>query len=185
MEFTLYYRGELKVNGKPKAKQELRRHFHSQLKNLWSQMPLNEMNSFLDLNPEQGKISIIKTIGNFNFAPLVTEKLNLIAELKITMLRPESPGSIITQSGDIDNRLKTLFDALKIPKEPTAIPNNDNPSESENPFFCLLEDDSLITKVQVDTDRLLEECQNKSEVVLLIHVTTKTTRSSWDNIGFG
>jgi hypothetical protein len=184
MEFTLYYRGELKANGKAKAKQELRRHFHFQLKNLWSQLPLSELNSYLKLDPPEGEFSIIKTTGNFNFAPLISEKLNLIAELKITMLRPEPPGSIITQSGDIDNRLKTLFDALRVPIK-SEIPDNENASEFENPFFCLLEDDNLITKVQVDTDRLLDDCKNESEVVLLINVTTKVTRSRYANLGFG
>lgn len=184
MEFTLYYRGELKANRGSKDKQTLRRQFHVQLKNLWQQLPLSEMHNFLDNTPGSST-SIIKAKRNFNFVPLVNENLNMVAELKITMLRPEPPGSIITQGGDIDNRLKTLFDALKMPSEPTAIPQDDIPSEDENPFFCLLEDDNLITKVQVETDRLLEPYQSLSEVVLLIHVTTKVTRTSYNNIGLG
>lgn len=99
------------------------------------------------------------------------------------MLRPEPPGSIITQAGDIDNRLKTLFDALKVPKEASALPPNDDPQEGETSFFCLLEDDNLITKVSVGTDRLLDPCQSSSEVVMLIHVTTKATRASYANTG--
>ena len=99
------------------------------------------------------------------------------------MLRPEPPGSIITQGGDIDNRLKTLFDALKVPKESLAIPPEDKPKDVETPFFCLLEDDNLITKVSVVTDRLLEKCQSASAVEMLIQVTTKTTRQSWGNMG--
>ncbi|MBI5677496.1 MAG: hypothetical protein HZC52_03175 [Planctomycetes bacterium] len=42
MEFTLYYRGYLKANSRPKEKQELRRYFHAQLKRLWHQIPLKE-----------------------------------------------------------------------------------------------------------------------------------------------
>lgn len=185
MEFTLYYRGDLKANRGPKEKQELRRHFHSQLKCLWEQMPLKERHKLLEKEPKSGDVGILKLINGFYFAPLVTEKLNLIAELKITLLRPEAPGSIITQAGDIDNRLKTLFDALKVPSEPTAIPSGDQPVAGEDPFFCLLEDDNLITKVGVETDRLLDECKSTSEVVLLVHVTTKTTRMSWANMGLG
>ena len=185
MEFTLYYRGELKANGRPKEKQELRRFFHVQLKRLWQQIPLNEYHEMLEKEPANGSIGIIQSINGFNFAPLVSEGLNLIAELRITLLRPEPPGSIITQAGDIDNRLKTLFDALKVPAEPTAIPSDDHPEEGEEPFYCLLEDDNLITKVQVETDRLLDECKTTSEVVLLIHVTTKATRPSWANMGLG
>jgi hypothetical protein len=101
------------------------------------------------------------------------------------LLRPEPPGSIISQGGDIDNRLKTLFDALKVPTEPTALPLSAKPTDDENPFFCLLQDDNLITKVQVSTDRLLDSCESTSEVVLLIHVTTKAVRASWANTGLG
>ena len=185
MEFTLYYRGDLKANRGPKEKQDLRRRFHAQLKCLWEQMPLKERHELLEKEPKSGNIGILRLINGYSFAPLVTEKLNLIAELKITLLRPEPPGSIITQGGDIDNRLKTLFDALKVPTEPTAILPGDKPLAGEDPFFCLLEDDNLITKVQVETDRLFDECQSTSEVVLLVHVTTKATRMSWANMGLG
>lgn len=184
MEFTLHYRGNLKGNGGPKDKQALRRHFHVQLKSLWQQLPLSDMHKFIDDMP-CSNTSIIREKHGFKFVPLVCEKLNLVAELKIIMLRPEPPGSIITQGGDIDNRLKTLFDALKIPSEPTALPKGDYPSADEYPFFCLLEDDNLITKVNVETDRLLEPCTSSSEVILLIHITTKVTRTSYNNIGFG
>jgi len=185
MEFTLHYRGELKAKRGSKDKQLLRRHFHAQLKILWQQIPLNGRKELLEKEPGDGEVSIIRTANGFDFAPFINEQLNLIAELKITLLRPEPPGSIITQSGDIDNRLKTLFDALKVPKESSAIPTGDTPAEGETPFFCLLEDDNLITKVSVETDRLLYHCESSSEVVLLIHVTTKATRSSWANIGLG
>jgi hypothetical protein len=59
-------------------------------------------------------ISVIEEVGQNHFAPLVTDKLHLICDLKVTMLRPGEPGGVISV-GDIDNRLKTLFDALSIP----------------------------------------------------------------------
>lgn len=52
--------------------------------------------------------------------------------------------------GDIDNRLKTLFDALRLPNQTNELVGYDNPAPDENPFFCLLEDDSLITHVSVE-----------------------------------
>src|SRR6185437_9442927 len=107
----------------------------------------------------------------------------MVAELSITFLRPEPPGSLVTQGGDIDNRLKTLFDALRMPKDISELPPGDAPAEGETPFFCLLEDDNLITKIAVNTDRLLKPPPKPSHVVLLIHVTTKPTRLIWANIG--
>ena len=48
-------------------------------------------------------------------------------------------------------------------------------------FFCLLEDDNLVTGLSVTTDRLLDldrvtgSTHTGSEVLLLIHVETKRT----------
>lgn len=42
MQFTLYYRGELRSNAKRKAKHELRKCFHRQLKQLWQSPPLSD-----------------------------------------------------------------------------------------------------------------------------------------------
>jgi hypothetical protein len=78
--------------------------------------------------------------------------------------------------------LKTLFDALRIPREKKEIPEGDIAGDNENLFFCLLEDDNLITKVAIATDRLLIPCNDSSFVHLLIVVQTKATRLSLDYI---
>lgn len=183
MEFTLYYRGTLRANGRAKDKHELRKHFHKQLSVLWTQKPLKAFSKNL-LN-ESYPCNLLRKVGNFSFAPLVAERIALIAELYISLLRPESPGAIITQSGDIDNRLKTLLDALRMPKSPEEIPQDTAVGINENPFFCLLEDDNLITRISVTTDRLLESNIDPSEVVLTIHVTTKQLEVYIDTAGLG
>jgi hypothetical protein len=194
MEFTLVYQGTLRANGSIKEKQDIRREFHKQLAELWKQEPLSSrtQNSPVLLNNvvttgmlSTDPTSVMQKVNDFQFIPIVSSKLNLIAELDITFLRPEPPGCIVTQGGDIDNRLKTLFDAFRIPKESKEIPKGDVPSPGENPFYCLLEDDSLITKVAVRTDRLLKPCTDSSFVELLIAVRTKITRMSWDNMDLG
>ena len=53
--------------------------------------------------------------------------------------------------GDIDGQIKTLFDALGIP-ENTEETANATPDKDEQPFFCLLQDDRLVTEVRVTTD---------------------------------
>lgn len=185
MRFTLHYRGTLKANRGAKDKHALRRYFHEQLRCLWGQVPLTDYRGYLSENVGENKISLVHSIGRFKFVPLVSSRLHLAAELKITLLRPGPPGQLISQSGDIDNRLKTLLDALKVPKEPTALPQGEVPLENETPFFCLLEDDSLITAISVETDRLLETPADPNDVLLLIHVTTRITRAIWGNSGLG
>jgi hypothetical protein len=117
------------------------------------------------------------------FAPLVSERLHMATDLTITLLRPEPPGRIVTQGGDIDNRLKTLLDALKVPRQPDDLPASAEPSEEEMPFFCLVSDDQLITNLDIKTDRLLDPSAEASEVVLLIHVRTRLLKGTLANLG--
>ena len=184
MRFTLYYRGELKANAKPDAKHRLRQYFHQQLRNCWNEMPLNDFHVFLANPPGPSKPSVLMKRHGFTFAPLVSESLGLVAELDILMLWPQPPGAIVSGGGDIDNRLKTLFDALKVPSEPTALPSGAAPSVEEVPFFCLLEDDRLITRVSIETDRFLEPVTTQAEVALFLRVGTRQIRIPWGMVGF-
>ena len=183
MEFRLTYRGPLRANAGPADKQAIRRVLHGQMRLLWEQHPLLDYQGYLTDQPEQEAIGVIQGVGKFRLAPLVTERLNLTAELDITFLRPEAPGALLTQGGDIDNRLKTLFDALRMPRVPNEIPVGDAPRKGEDPLFCLLEDDNLVTSVAVTTDRLLEAVENPAEVLLVIHVRTRGTKVTYGNIG--
>lgn len=95
------------------------------------------------------------TVGNFNCVPLVRGELSLVTSIHVLFLRPAHPGAVLINSGDIDGRIKTLFDALQVPK-PGQLKSGETPSDDEKPFFCLVEDDSLITHVAVETDTLLQ-----------------------------
>lgn len=185
MEFRLIYDGPLKAAAGVNDKHELRKPFHEQFKVLWKQIPLSDNKDLLEDPPKKNRISVIADFDNFKFAPLVCEKLHLICELDITLLRPEAPGSVITQGGDIDNRLKTLFDSLRMPKNKNEIPSKILSEDLDKPFFCLLEDDNLITKVNVSTDRLLRENAGQNDVVIVIHITTRAVRAIWGNMGLG
>jgi len=186
MEFTLTYDGPLKASGSVKEKHKLRQNFHNQLLVLWSQIPLCELaRTHGWLFSEKYQFSMINCINNFKFLSLITSKQSLVAELRVTLLRPEPPGQIVTQCGDIDNRLKTLLDALRIPKDTQEIPKGCQPEPNEAPFFhCLLEDDNLITKLSVETDRLLETHADSSFVKLLIHVKSTVISKTDENLCF-
>jgi hypothetical protein len=202
MEFILYYRGPLKSNGTALDKHHLREYFNFQLSELWNQAPLLYFKKeALDPNPIVPGLkipdenlrefpqmiifpSIIKKEQGISFVPLINKKLFMVAELDITLLRPEVPGNIITQGGDIDNRIKTLLDALKIPDK-NQISAIKSKISVPDPFFCLLEDDALVTKLTVSTNRLLEPNLNKSEVILMIQVTTKKIIETIHNISLG
>src|SRR4051812_48758596 len=113
MEFRLHYRGPLKSNGTPSDKHALRKHFHRQLAVLWDQLPLSDHEELRSLAEMPGKASLLEKKHGFVFVPLVSERIHLAAYLRILFLRPEAPGRVVGGGGDLDNRMKTLLDALK------------------------------------------------------------------------
>jgi hypothetical protein len=83
--------------------------------------------------------------------------------------------------GDLDNRLKTLFDALSVPNPDQIVDDK----TIDDPIHCLLEDDSLITKIDVDSQRLLSRPNaSKHEVQLIIEVDVRVTQSRTYNQPF-
>ena len=99
----------------------------------------------------------------YRFVPLVTEYFDLLCSLHILFLRHDVPGSAI-QAGDIDNRIKTLIDALRVPHNQAELVRNDAcPRDDEDPFFCLLEDDNQVSGFSVETDTLLEPPDGSSD----------------------
>lgn len=105
-------------------------------------------------------------VGEKRYTPLVRESLSLACELKILFLRDQDPGDMFSQAGDLDNRIKTLFDALRMPKKDEQ---DKNPPASDH-LHCLLEDDSLISHFSVETDRLLDPASHGKRVILIIDV---------------
>jgi hypothetical protein len=185
MNFTLYYRGLLKSNRGAKEKQELRRHFHVQLKELWTHLPLSTYRAnFLDKAQQDQSLNILHAVGGFEFAPLVCGTTSMTADLNITLFRPQAPGELVGEGGDLDNRVKTLLDALKVP-EANAVPAGDKPNADESPFYCVVEDDKLITGLTVVTERLLEPNLDRNEVLLLVKVTTHLVTTKIGTIGLG
>lgn len=108
-----------------------------------------------------------------------------MCELDILFLRTEPPGSLFTtnKAGDLDNRLKVLFDALRIPQADSELPPAALPSIDEDPLFCLLENDNLITAVRLESERLLYAADTERDHVrLVIKVTVKAQQFAWSTI---
>jgi hypothetical protein len=200
-------------SGRVSEKHMIRKSLHKQLAQLWQALPVLKMRTgtYTVLNPgaaewdEQTqrytrrvmattdlKESLWKTLGKkfdrcgYKFVPLVSNHLKLSCGLDILFLRRDMPGvTLIRSGGDIDNRLKVLFDAMRIPADCGELRGAIKESD-EDPFFCLLEDDALITEVAVTTDTLLTPCTagKESDVHLVIKVKIRPTDFSFDNLAF-
>jgi hypothetical protein len=179
MEFYLKYDGPLKSNAGAKDKHNIREYLYPQMKKLWDIKPLNHLKEvFLTSGREP---SVLKEVDGVIFAPLVSGVLKFICQLDITILWPEEPGVISGCGGDIDNRLKTLFDALQCPDINQIKPVKESFADKQ-PFFCLLENDKLITSVNIHTHTLLCS-ENETDVSVLIHVMVKATELMIKTIG--
>jgi hypothetical protein len=98
----------------------------------------------------------------------------VVCSIDILFLRRDEPGNLLKSGGDIDNRLKVLFDGLRLPQTKDEVGDN-RPGVDEDPFYCLLEDDKLVTELKVTTDRLLVPLGNgqaENDVELILHVKT-------------
>ena len=163
-------------------KHQVRRRFHKQLKHLWatdrflSRYQISPENPNIGTNrkaaadsmyamwaPSEDELKpLVDVVAarhaklGYRFVPLVTEYFDLLCSLHILFLRHDVPGSAI-QAGDIDNRIKTLIDALRIPNNQAELVGDDaSPRDDEDPFFCLLQDDNQVSGFSVETDTLLE-----------------------------
>ncbi len=192
MEFVLRYRGPLPSNGNAKEKHQIRRVLDPQLRELcrWFKpfgialtpnLPEVQVKGRKAEAPERCFFFWVQ-VGGLRFLPLISRPHVLECRLDVGMLRREAPGAIIRDGGDLDNRLKTLFDALRMPLEASEVPAGCGRDD----VFCLLEDDSLISHVSVTADRLLEPPEpghENADVDLRIRVEVRSTEPIWGNLG--
>jgi hypothetical protein len=198
LEFRLVYQGLLRSNGDSLEKQSIRRYLHRQLYNVWrTKHPLKGREKTVTVGDQYRRWGIDDLANKYaipgkRLLPIVSEELALTCELDILMLRRDL-GALLT-SGDLDNRIKTLLDALRLPKP------GENMDGDEDPLYCLLEDDKLVSELRVIGDHLFAEPEqviehpkvtptgvytaNPSHVCAIIHVKIHRTRSTFGNFDF-
>ncbi len=176
MKFRLIYKGKIGSNLRnPNYKLRLRENFHPQIKELWEIQPLLDLKSWIYPVNSNNKLSLLMNRGGITYAPLVSDKVGLRAELNILLLRPYAPGRLISQQSDIYNQIKILIDSLKVPDENQTISTEKNPFYKNCPVFCLLEDDSLVTGFSVETDRLLDSTSTDNVIAIVqVNITCTT-----------
>ena len=217
MEFHLVYEGLLystqkdpvsgQANKRASHKHDIRRQLLPQLKQLWatnsflrqariaygedkSAERIPDGKSYWGGDEKDGPMAEVLaqrfSMFGYRFVPLVREDISVRCSLEILFLRRDHPGTVI-KAGDIDNRLKTFFDALRIPKASEMV-GNEKPQDDEDPFYVLLEDDSLITRIAVETGMLLDpptdDDADVSKVRMLLTVNIRPYHVTMFNLSF-
>lgn len=205
LEFRLTYEGPLtpdKNKGSPAQrglrateKQRIRKVFHAQLKRLWEIAPAlvdnGDSNSFLvtqhPIDHMPAALAEKFKRGAYRYVPLVTREIEVSCSIDVLCLRADGPGALIS-AGDIDNRMKTLFDALAMPRDEGQLGEFKFPADGEDPFFCLLEDDSLLSRVTIETDTILKPVSDPpslNDARVIITVRLGLLRLTPSNIHLG
>jgi len=214
MKFTLTYEGPLPSSGnKPKTDEvwDLRTKLHPQLQDLWDSHPALRAVEEDRLFPKKGgatftqvhhehpgpigvvtwtnepskeKIDLCEPLEKHGawFRPLVRESYALHCGLKILFLRKERPGKVY-QGGDIDGRVKTLLDALAMPQHREQVLKTT--STTLHPIYCLMEDDSFVSGLNIESERLLTDQNHpKDYVQLIIEVDVRIRQGTVYNVSF-
>jgi hypothetical protein len=176
MELTLTYRGILPAAGSVQVKHRIRQELSGQLLAYWGQ--LGRLKQLVTDIPNLQVATMARDqfevprpladatkfwwrwpLGGYNFVPLVTNQLESHVELRMRLYRKNQ--GILFQGGDLDNCLKTFFDALQVPKDISQVPPDPKASkrpETEwTPVFCLMDNDNLVTGLTIQSLRLLTE----------------------------
>ena len=192
MQIDLEYKGVLPSaqNGKDHRsaeKQEIRLIFSGQLKRKWrdspqlsqwdgASFPIATRGGWHYESPDSSvPFFRVQTCG-FDAVPLVSWHNGLECKLAITIVGDTRSASAVIGDGDVDNRLKVLFDALRIPHEPKEVPGNMFGNGAER-MYCLLEDDSLIQKFSVEA---VQSPCSPAEHVVRLRVTVQQMDGTHD-----
>ena len=197
MELRLTYSGLLMGTGnksRPSHVHDIRRKLNPQLRRFWrvnpwlSQYVTPWLDNYVPGSSQHALGKLDKIMSNYSrcgyqFVPLVRKEDALLCAVDVLFLRPGPVGSVLNK-GDIDGRLATLFDALSVPAHCEQLGDHKVPGEGEDPFFCLLADDSLVSQVSVETGELLEETEagldgNAARIVMTVRLSPLV------NLGYG
>jgi hypothetical protein len=200
VQFRLLYRGSLPSDSSRRddahrvrmveVKSRIRAYLHPQIRDFWQSHPALSVPggvfaakyterslSFWDYYADQYKV-VSASNHIHKFAPLITAKDYNGCAVNVLFLRRDMPNTPLIHQGDLDNRIKVLFDALKVPKGNELV---DEPQPlDQRPCFCLVEDDRYIDHVSVTTDRLLAPLgatESIDDVLILMHIIARVVDS--------
>lgn len=192
LKFTLSFEGRLSTStssGRSKRVHLLRRYFHHQLKRNW------ERNDFLRnwTKVSDGRIQRYEdwlpehmpVLEGVKFVPLITKEICVECAIDFKILAPSDfKGGV----KDLDNQVKVLFDALKMPQPGSGLSQAELASEGDF-LYILAQDDGLITKITATSDELLHPVDggdhfDSNDVRAFIEVHIRPQMPTSDNVIF-
>jgi len=184
MEFCLFYQGKLKSRDGAAGKHMIRAALDAQVRSICnSKICCHIFEPDWQNTRQASELPMFVERNGKRFWFLISERLAITANLNITILVPHEVARIVNNGGDIDNRIKTLFDALRVPAADSEIPANDSFDYAHGGMYCLLEDDKLINRISIRSYQDHGSSED-DHVRCLIEVETRIIQATWRNLNF-
>lgn len=175
MRFTLTYQGPLPSKGSAPQKKAIRDYLSPQVARLWKKE---------EFRLDESKLAPIsvRMMGGRQYIPLIGLDEHRAVDLSVLLLRRDDPASLFVSGGDLDNRMKTLFDALQSPQSAQECGEGEPiDDEQRPPTYTVVEDDRLITALTVRSERWLTS-GDVNEVLVVLDINLRATKATWGNI---
>lgn len=180
MEIVLTYRGRIPAKRSDRESVwAMRREFHTQLEKLWGREPFDVLKRWEDSGFAAGAPRFTSSWRDQTFVPFLGRDLGVGADLEITLLSGHPRQKRVLSAGDLDNRVKRLVDALRVPHGDSEMAEALPPGGR---WYCLLQDDDVVTAVSAKLGTYLAS-DDPSESFAFIRVRPTGLRVSTSNLG--
>ncbi|AZO45394.1 hypothetical protein EJ076_31985 [Mesorhizobium sp. M7D.F.Ca.US.005.01.1.1] len=173
MDIYLTYRGQI-----PSKKSSLdaiwamRRSFHGQLVKLWGKEPFAILKKWEDSNFAAEAPNFLRKVGDQLFVPFYSEAIGVGVKLEINLLTGFPQQQAVISSGDLDNRVKRIIDALRAPTQKGELIAS---LEPDTRWYCVMDDDSSVKEV---TASLAPYLDSNDPSVSFVFVRIRTSPSA-------
>lgn len=179
MEIILTYRGRIPAKRSDKeAVWAIRKEFHLQLAKLWGKEPFDVLKRWEDAGFSADAPHFTRHWRNQTFVPFLGQDVSVGADLDITLLTGVPIQKRVISAGDLDNRIKRIVDALRVPKGHGEMVEELPPDAR---WYCLLEDDDVVTSLSAKLGPYLGS-DDPAESFAFIRVRPVALRVTFANI---
>jgi hypothetical protein len=136
VDIYLTYRGHIPSKSSSlDAIWSMRRSFHRQLVKLWGKEPFAILQKWEDSNFAAKAPNFLRKVGDQLFVPFYSEAVGVGVKLEIKLLTGLPQQQAVISSGDLDNRIKRIIDALRAPNQKGELTAG---LEPDSRWYCVM-----------------------------------------------
>ncbi|TGP53033.1 hypothetical protein EN873_17530 [bacterium M00.F.Ca.ET.230.01.1.1] len=181
MRFELFFLGRIPSGNKGgphwNFAADFRAQMHHQLVRLWKTNPLSEHTKWLSKPYNDNTWEGVATFERhgLDFVVVASQRVSLSIKMDVHFYEPAGELSVASDVADVDNRVKVLFDLLRLPDNPKHVP------QGLVPHYCLMEDDRLVWELTVKRHRLLRTVET-AEYMTRLDISVLPSRGAMGNL---